>query len=196
MIQKEILLSYGAVYKKYKQGEFIFMEGDNPEFYFEVVEGVVKMVNIHDSGKEFIQGSFSAGCSFGEPVLFVNRPYPASAVAQTDCVVLRIFKELLLRIMQDFPEQKDKFLKLFSERLYNKALIAREISGYNPEHRIMTVIEMFKNKHSDTNQPCKIDLTRQQIADMTGLRVETVIRTMKEMERKGIILIHQGKVFF
>lgn len=197
MLPKEILLTYGAVYKKYKHGEILFMEGDTPEYYFEVIEGCVKMVNIHESGKEFIQGIFSEGCSFGEPVLFVNAPYPASAVAQTDCVIIRLFKDRLVRVLHDFPDLMDSFLVLFSKRLYQKAQIAREISGFPPVHRIKTILEMHRKRVSDNaSAPCKIELTRQQIADMTGLRVETVIRTMKEMEKKGIITIHQGKVFF
>ena len=38
-------------------------------------------------------------------------------------------------------------------------------------------------------------LTRQQLANMTGLRVETIIRTMKQMEKEGKLNIIRGKVF-
>jgi CRP-like cAMP-binding protein len=41
----------------------------------------------------------------------------------------------------------------------------------------------------------KIELTRQQIADMTGLRVETVIRSIRELERNGHLKIERGKVY-
>ena len=44
----------------------------------------------------------------------------------------------------------------------------------------------------DCNQ---LKLTRQQIADMTGLRVETVIRAMRNMHEKGELTIEKGKVF-
>ena len=42
----------------------------------------------------------------------------------------------------------------------------------------------------------QIKLTRQQIADMTGLRVETVIRVMRQLHEKGVIQIQKGKVYF
>jgi len=38
-------------------------------------------------------------------------------------------------------------------------------------------------------------LTRQQIADMTALRVETVIRIMRIMHDKEEIRIEKGKVY-
>ena len=41
----------------------------------------------------------------------------------------------------------------------------------------------------------KIDLTRQQMGDLTGLRVETVIRTIKTLEKKGELKIVNRKVY-
>jgi CRP-like cAMP-binding protein len=40
-----------------------------------------------------------------------------------------------------------------------------------------------------------VELTRQQIADMTGLRVETVIRSIRHMQDKGALVIDKGKVY-
>ena len=47
---------------------------------------------------------------------------------------------------------------------------------------------------SDKLQFC-IPYTRQQIADMTGLRVETVIRTVKKLQREGKLEIRQHKIY-
>ena len=41
----------------------------------------------------------------------------------------------------------------------------------------------------------KVNLTRQQIANMTGLRVETVIRTIRHLNEIGSLDIVNGKVF-
>lgn len=38
--------------------------------------------------------------------------------------------------------------------------------------------------------------TRQQIADMSGLRVETVIRTVKKMEKEGKLVLEGHKIVF
>ncbi len=196
MIQKEVLLTYGAVYKRYKAGEILFMEGDTPRYYFEVVEGCVKVLNINDEGRSFVQGMFWGGESFGEPVLFIDEPYPATAMAHSDCLVFRIIKEDYLKMVHDFPKIMESFIKLLSRRLYHKTIISRELSGYGPEHRVMTILETHKKRSvPDSNLRCMIELTRQQIADLAGLRVETVIRTVKEMEKKGLLEIKDRKVF-
>ena len=41
----------------------------------------------------------------------------------------------------------------------------------------------------------KLLLTRQQIANLTGMRVETVIRATKALENRGRVSIIKGKVF-
>ena len=40
-----------------------------------------------------------------------------------------------------------------------------------------------------------VEITRQQIADLTGLRVETVIRAIKSLEKKGEVTIKDRKVY-
>ncbi|MBT0533902.1 helix-turn-helix domain-containing protein [Riemerella anatipestifer] len=41
-----------------------------------------------------------------------------------------------------------------------------------------------------------IKLTRNEMAQMLGLTVETVIRTIKKMEKKGLLKILKGKVHY
>lgn len=197
MIPEEILLAYGAVYGKYRKGALIFEEEMHPQFYHQVITGCVKMVNIHESGKEFIQGLFGEMQSFGEPVLFINKGYPSSAVAETDCTVLRLSLSNFEHLLHDFPKFYRAFLVLFSQRLHQKSIMCRELSGYPPVHRIQVVLERYKEEAGQRAETkCKIPLTRQQIADLTGLRVETVIRAMKEMEKDNLIRIVRGKVYF
>ncbi len=196
MIPEDVLLAYGGTFRKYKKGQCIFFEGDAPLFFYQVAEGSVRMVNVFNDGKEFIQGLFKKGESFGEPVLFIDRAYPATAIANEDVMVLKIKKENFLYLLHDNSDILFEFTKLLSSRLFRKSIIAKEISGENPIHRITTLLYMFKNESGCSNeQKFKIDLSRQRIADMVGLRVETVIRTMKKLEEDGLISIKNGKAY-
>ncbi|WP_423775412.1 helix-turn-helix domain-containing protein [Chryseobacterium joostei] len=42
----------------------------------------------------------------------------------------------------------------------------------------------------------RVPFTRQQIANLTGLRVETVIRLIKKMERQKIVKLKQHQIFY
>lgn len=197
MIQQDLLITCGGSFRKYQKDQTIFFEGDRAMFYYEVVEGSIKMVNINEDGKEFIQGIFKRGESFGEPVLLIDEPYPASAVANEDCVLIRITRQDFVQLLKEYPDIHLSLTKILAKRLYNKSLMSKEISSYGPEHRIQALLQMLKkNMEPAIVDKFKVDLSRQQIADMTGLRVETVIRCMKKMQEKGVLNIEKGKVFF
>ncbi|MFD0700410.1 helix-turn-helix domain-containing protein [Myroides pelagicus] len=72
--------------------------------------------------------------------------------------------------------------------------MAPVISCNDSQRRIMTLLEFIKENEM-TNDKFPIDLTRQQVADLTGLRVETVIRTIKDLESQKQVQIKKGKVF-
>lgn len=49
---------------------------------------------------------------------------------------------------------------------------------------------------SSPNDQIRIPCTRQQIADMSGSRVETVIRTVKKLEKQGKLVLQGHKIVF
>lgn len=196
MIAEDVLLAYGATFRKYKKGQCIFFEGNTPLFFYQVSEGSVRMVNIFNNGKEFIQGLFKKGQSFGEPVLLISKTYPATAIANEDTVVLKMAKENFIYLLHGNGEVLYELTCLLAQRLYMKSAIAKEISGEKPGHRVVTLLQMLKRENGcSTEKAFKIELSRQRIADMLGLRVETVIRTMKKMEENGLIIIKNGKAY-
>jgi len=54
---------------------------------------------------------------------------------------------------------------------------------------------MKKEKGVPANEMYEVSLTRQQIADFTGLRVETVIRSVKTLEKEGSLKLIGHKVY-
>lgn len=72
-IDEQLLKSYSAETKTYKEKELIFREGDSPTFYYQIIEGVVKVNNFNDEGKEFIHNILGKGQSFGDAHLFIEK---------------------------------------------------------------------------------------------------------------------------
>lgn len=71
-----------------------------------------------------------------------------------------------------------------------------EIPTNDPEKRILTLLDFLKEEvELPLDQFYEVRFTRQQIVDMLGLRVETVIRAIKKLEGKKEIKIVQQKVF-
>jgi len=197
MIAISLLEKYGAIIKTYKNGDSIFEEGKQPTHYYQIISGEVKMNNYNDEGKEFIQGIFYKNQCFGEPPLFIDQVYPANAVAVADSELIIITKDKFFELLKTNSDISLAIIKNLSQRLYYKSVMAAEISSQDPEHRVLRLIDYsiaqlnFKKEEAGF----LINLTRQQIGDLTGLRVETVIRAIKSLEKKGDLKIINRKVY-
>lgn len=196
LVKKNIALLYGASVLSLRKDEILFHEGDAANFFYQVEDGTLKMVTYSLDGKEFIQGLFYQGDSFGEPPLFCDFPYPGSATAIIDSRVLRIPRDRFFDLLKDHFEIHVELDRILCERLKYKNMILSEISFYDPEHRISSLLNYLKSKTPSADQPFQVPLTRQQLADMSGMRVETVIRTIKRMEEAGKLLLQDHKIFF
>ena len=197
MIAIALLEKYGALKKSFDKNEIIFEDGNLPTHYYQIISGEVKMSNYNDDGREFIQGIFYTNQSFGEPPLFLNQNYPANAIAVEDAEILLLTKSSFMKLLQENANVSIKIIENLAQRLYYKSVMAAEMSTQEPEHRILKLMDhgiAYFNFKKDENGYL-INFTRQQIGDLTGLRVETVIRTIKALEKKGVLKIINRKVY-
>ncbi|MFC4476574.1 Crp/Fnr family transcriptional regulator [Flavobacterium chungangensis] len=197
MITVELLEKYGVAKKSFDKNDIIFEEGNLPLHYYQIISGEIKMSNYNDDGREFIQGIFYNGQSFGEPPLFLNQKYPANAIAVEKAAVFILPKENFMKLLEENPKVSIKVIENLAQRLYYKSVMAAEISTHEPEHRVLKLIDhgiAYFNFQKDKNGYL-INFTRQQIGDLTGLRVETVIRAIKALEKKGELKIINRKVY-
>lgn len=195
MISENLLHTYGAELETYDAFQIVFLEQAKAHFYYQIKTGEVKMYNLSESGKEFVQGFFYEHESFGEPPLFADFNYPASAVAIRKSSIYKLSKINLYKLLREHPEVHFKFTQILAQRLFYKSTLLKGISGQAPEQRILTLIDFLKENDEAATNPYKVMLTRQQIADMTGLRVETVIRAIKQLEQDKEIQIIKRKVY-
>lgn len=194
-IDYDILITYGGVARKFAKGDFLFYEDTMPYYYYQLVSGDVRVFSTNAEGKELIQGVFKAGESFGEPPLLLNKVYPSTAQANTDGVMVKIRKEHFLSIIHDYPEYLERMMYTFAERIYKKASAVQVWVQQTPEEKIAQFLNNNKANFSDCpNEP--LPYTRQQIADFTGLRVETVIRTLTRMNKDGKVKIINHKLYY
>ena len=204
MIDSEILKKYDAKEISFLKDEVIFSEGEEAQNYFQIKAGSIKMITNSPEGQEFIQGIFKADDTFGEPPLFCSFPYPSFAIVLEPSVIYKLSKDKFFNLLRENFEIHLQMDKVLCQRLRYKSMVLSEISFHNPEHRIQSLLTYLKN---ESNKEIKnrlpvirnkheyvVPFTRQQLADMSGLRVETVIRTIKKMEGDGKLKIEGRKI--
>lgn len=197
MIIDEQLLSLGADYKEYQINEMIFSEGETPQYYIQIAKGKAKLNNYSEKGKEFIHSIVSENESLVETSIFLEKPYPVNAVAIEDCKVLRLPKSNYKSFLRENYELYEKLVLTLSEKLHYQYMMLHSISFQSPEKRLITLMDYMKNNHEDQSlYSLQIPFTRQQLASLTALSVETVIRVIKNMEKDKILKIQNRKIFY
>ena len=178
-----------AAERNFMSNEFIFWDGDTPDWLYIVAEGKVKVLKHSASGKEFIIAFFSSGEMFGEVAVFENKPYPASAQAVAETNVVAIKREDFLSFLANRPQVALRIINVLGERLRDAQSRLRDFAGERVEQRLAGVLLMLSLKLGFT-----LPFTRQEIADMVGTTTETAIRVMSHLKDRGIIRSTRGKV--
>lgn len=197
VIEPDLLLSYGATPDPVDEGEVIFNEGATPEYYYQLVSGSINWISKTEGGRHFLQEIILPGDTFGELGLFDQLPYAATSIANEKCIVMKLPVSKFHQLIKEHPEVHFRISKMMAGRIRFKFLMLKESTLSDPPGRLQALLDYLKKqgRHICITSS-KVSLTRQQLADITGLRVETVIRTIKQLQLKGILKITKGKIYY
>lgn len=177
-----------AVHRQFKPGEFIFWEGDQPDWFYMVAEGRVKVLKHSSLGKEFVIAYFGPGEMFGEVAVFEKKSYPGSAQAVAETKVLEIRGNDFRSFLARRPEIALRIINILAGRLRDAQSRLRDLAGERVDQRLARTLLMLHSKLGPT-----LPFTRQEIADMAGTTTETAIRFMSRLRDAGIIRSTRGK---
>ncbi len=180
-----------------KKKEDIFCEGDQPEWFYIVSKGKVKITKLSQEGKEIILELISPTDIFGGVAVLKNFPYPANAVAMEDSEVIKISRKNLMRLVDRFPNLMYCIALQLGDRMKSSYDSLKNIALERVEARIAALLLKLANKVGvDTPKGILIDmrLTKQDVADMVGTTVETSIRTFSKFKKQGLLSDAAGKI--
>lgn len=198
IINEGILESLGATTEHYLSGESIFAEDDIPKYYYQIIEGKVKLNNYNFEGREVLQTILQSGQSIGESLLFVDDvTYPVNAIAISSSKIFKLRKSAFFYLLDKNPEVSLVMNRHLSQILYFKQIMGPILCTNSPTYKIKAFLDYLKNSQQEKEPfTFQVPFTRQEMANLTGLSVETTIRTVKTMERDNIVRIRNRKILY
>jgi len=187
----EKFINQGFQVKEYPKDAIVYAPGMKPRFVYFIQSGEIRMVTVSEDGKEFIQGIFKSGDYFGEPALILEKPYLAYTIVNKASRIIPVARKDFFSLIKADPEFSLELIRTLSDRLFYKSMMLEELANEKAEHRLRTIIRYLSEQLADGDV---LDVTRQDLADMTGLRVETVIRAIKTMAIHKEIKLRKGKI--
>lgn len=195
VICENILLENGGEIISYQSDEFLFNKDTYAEHYLQIKKGNVK-ISISNSRKEFLYGLPCRGHCIGESYLFIRKKYPFNAIAISECEIIRLQKIKFEKLVAKNPDLLANIYAYTAERIHYKNLMLASCIIDTVE-RMTILLNYIKEFHMlEDTRPFTIPYTRQQLALLSGLRLETIIRTVKKMEDHKLLRIVKGKICY
>ena len=183
------------------EGRIVFGEYPRAKSFAIVISGVVKLLNAMPDGRHQI-----VGLQFASD--FVGRPYSDDAnliaEAATDlelcCFSGRAFEELL----EEHQDLERALLKQVLRDLDGARdwmfLLGRKSAQERVSHFLLMIAERVARAGKNLGQPDKaitfrLPLSRSEIADCLGLRIETVSRQLTQLKSDGVIATGRKRSF-
>lgn len=177
----------------YKPGEVIFKQGAPANYFVCVTSGLVKLYIEHTNSRDLIVGLTRPINYIFEPGPFVDNHHHVTAVACEDTTACLIDEKLmkeLIRTNTDFAAEFIRKISIQSVKLFSR------ISSCTQKHvygRVAdTLIFLYPDIYS-TN-PFMLSLTRQDLADLSGMTKESLIRVLKKFKDDNIINLEGNKL--
>lgn len=186
-----------TVEKNYRKGAIIFMEGDPGDAFYFIKSGKVKVFKNTIDGRELIFTILSQGNVFAEVALFNDINYPASAEVLEDASIGMIRNEDLENLIRLNTEIALQIIKVLSRKLYDSQQKVKELALGDTYSRIaQTLMKLALNHGVQTAEGIELalDISRQELAAMTGTARETVSRALSQFKKEGSITMNRRKI--
>jgi CRP/FNR family nitrogen fixation transcriptional regulator len=168
----------------FSRDEEIYGEGEEAEFVYTVVSGVVRTHRVLDDGRRQISSFHFAGDVFG---LEMSAEHLSSAEAVTPCEISLVKRTVLDRMTQENPGCARQLWELASRELSHARAHLMLLGRKTAVERVATFLIELGDRDEDDEAAVKIPMSRTDIADYLGLTIETVSRTLTQLERDGAI---------
>lgn len=184
------MITNKVVQRSYMKGGMIFMEEDKGESFFLIANGIVKVTRVNDRGQEVILAILGEGDFFGEMALLDGEGRSANIVAVEDTTALVLSRVDFLDILKQYPIIAIHLLQELTQRLRTSDQQIESLSLSAAEQRIsLTLNRLAEEMGTIKNGIVTLHHIpyQQDIANMAGTSRETVSRTLKKLEKSGVI---------
>ncbi len=176
------------------KGTILFQKGDQANGFYLVVYGQLKLTFLSHTGAEKIVEIISAGQTFGEAVMFLERPYPVYAQTLMDSLLLHVSKSAVFEEIENNKSFALKMLAGLSIRLHS---LVHDVAAYSLDTGTQRLIGFLlsqegletKSGGGTASLTLKLPAGKAVIASRLNISPETFSRMIHDLASNGLIEI-------
>jgi CRP/FNR family transcriptional regulator, cyclic AMP receptor protein len=178
----------GRTISTYQPKQKIYSQGDPANAVFYIQEGKAKVCIVSELGKEAVVALHDKGDFFGEGCLNGQPLRLATVMAMTECVITRLDKADVVRVLHDEPKFSEAFMAFLLAR---KARVEEDLVDQlfnSSEKRLARVLLLMANFGKEGKpEPVITKISQETLAEIIGTTRSRVNTFMNKFRKLGFI---------
>jgi CRP-like cAMP-binding protein len=187
-------LAAATTRRELRRGEFLFRQGEPATGIYALVHGRVALSSRLASGRERVNAIVEAGRSFGEAIMFLEKPSVVSARALGEALVLHIAKQAVLAELERNPRFARGVIAALSAKLHASVQeidrFALGSGGRRFAGWLLRDLPAGERGAASVTLPA----AKRAIASQLNLSAEHLSRVLRELSHAGLIEVRGRKV--
>lgn len=177
----------------YRKGQIVFSQGEPADAVFYIQKGKAKVTVISEQGKEAVVAILGAAEFFGEACLAGQTQRISTVAAMTDCVIVRLEKAAIVRLIQKEPAFSEMFIAhLLGRTLRVEADLVDQLFN-SSEKRLARLLLLLANFGKEGKpEPVIAKISQETLAEMIGTTRSRVSFFMNKFRKLGFIDYNGG----
>lgn len=173
------------------RGETLFRKGDPSNGFYTVVFGQIKLAFNAANGAEKVVELLGPNQTFGEAVMFMERPYPVYAQALADSLLLHVAKTVVFDEIERDPAFARKMIGGLSRRLHALVMDLESYSLHSGTQRVLGYLLRSIPESDAESAPLEIALSTSKsiLASRLNLTPEHFSRILHDLTEAGLIRV-------
>lgn len=185
-------IAAGATKRRLQRGDAAFRRGQLPAGFFIIVYGEIALFGPGARGPRLV-GLVEAGRSFGEPIMFLGKPYIVDAIAQSDALLLFVPKDAVFAEIERSPAFARRMLAGLAARIES---LVHEIDSHargSARERLIDYL-VRASKVSAGEAVVQLPVTKAALASQLGLTAEHLSRLLRDLTDRGLARIEGRRI--
>jgi CRP-like cAMP-binding protein len=178
------------------RGEILFNKGDPANGFYLVIYGQVKLSFVTPSGQEKVVEIIGPGSSFGEALMFMEKPYIVMAQTLADSLLLHVAKQAVFEGLEHDPDFAKKMLAGLSRRLHGLIVDVESYSLQSGTQRVIGYLLRQDEEQANAAAPYVVTLPTSKaiVASRLNLTPEHFSRILHDLAEAGLIAVDGREV--
>lgn len=173
--------------RRLAKGQILFNKGDMPHGFYVLIEGRIQLAFPSEQGTERVLEVIKPGESFGEALMFLDKPYPIYAQATQDSVLLDVPGDTILTLLEKDSRLARKMLAGISMRLHELITNLETCSMRSSTQRVACMLQHYAPDKSLNQYEVELPAAKQTVASQLNLTPETFSRVLHVLSEAGLV---------